>query len=134
MFSQRLREARKRKSITQTQLAEAVGVSHSAPGQWERGVKEPTLSNLHNVAKVLDCSVGWLLGSGSSIKPQSRDAILTDVDTAPGLRQLAADTDLIHALDIQPGEWAALRSLDSPLSLDRDGYISLLLLIRAYAA
>lgn len=134
MFAKRLKQARNRKSMTQTELAKAVGVSQSAPSQWERGIKEPTLANLHAIAKVLDCSPGWLLGTDSSSTPNSLNALLIDPGTPYGLRELASSTELIQSLDIQLNEWVSLRSLDSPVSLPRDGYVNLLLLLRAYAA
>lgn len=134
MFTKRLKQARKLKSMTQIELAEAVGVSQSAPSQWERGVKEPTLSNLYVIAKVLDCSPGWLLGTDSSSKPNSLNALLIDPATPYGLRDLANSKELSQALDIQLDEWVSLRSLNSPVALSRDAYVNLLLLLRAYAA
>lgn len=53
---------RERRGITQTQLAEATGLSQSGLSRIERGRRELTLSNMRRIAKALNCTVGELLG------------------------------------------------------------------------
>ena len=67
----RIREARLRKGITQTELAKLVDVpSHSVISDYERGKrgrKRPDIVFLLNVAKILDISPDWLfLGKESN--------------------------------------------------------------------
>ena len=42
-LGQRLKEARKKKGLTQQQLGELLGVSFSTVNRWEKGHHEPTL-------------------------------------------------------------------------------------------
>lgn len=57
----RLRELRKSKGLTQSQLAEKVGYGSDTVGKWERGDREPSTSSLINLADIINCSVDYLL-------------------------------------------------------------------------
>jgi transcriptional regulator with XRE-family HTH domain len=64
VIGDRIRAARERRGLTQSQLAEAVGVQPTAVTLWEnkknpRGITGP---HLHKVAEVLEVSVAKLLG------------------------------------------------------------------------
>jgi DNA-binding XRE family transcriptional regulator len=54
----RLRELREQKGLTQTQLAELVGVKRDAVARWEADVREPGWSNVVALASALgvDCT------------------------------------------------------------------------------
>lgn len=137
----RLKAARERKGLTQVGLAKQLDVSSTVPGQWERGERSPTTENLLQLAAALDVSASWILGEkveGDTAPYAGRikgpESILADYDTAPGLRELASQKKVHAALDIRPEEWAALRSLESPYLLTTEGYLSVLLAIRASVA
>ena len=49
------------RGLTQTQLADKLGVVQSAVCQWERETYEPKIKNLKAMAKVLECTVDDLL-------------------------------------------------------------------------
>jgi transcriptional regulator with XRE-family HTH domain len=53
----RLRELREQKGLTQSQLAELVGVKRDAVARWEADVREPGWSNVVALARALgvDC-------------------------------------------------------------------------------
>ena len=62
-FGTRLRQARKAAGLTQTELAERVGLkTYSAITQYERGINDPSLPTLLRLSTTLNCSVDWLLG------------------------------------------------------------------------
>ncbi|MDE7087018.1 MAG: helix-turn-helix domain-containing protein [Clostridia bacterium] len=61
-FSQRLKELRKENALSQSQLAQQVGVSQSMIVRWESGECEPTASNILKLSEVLNCSTDYLLG------------------------------------------------------------------------
>lgn len=48
--------------LDQTELAERVGRTSAMISYVERGLKDPSVELLANIAKVLDCSVDELLG------------------------------------------------------------------------
>lgn len=61
-FKDRIKEMRKRYNMSQQELAERVGVTYSAIGHWERGLREPNLVMLKKIASVLDVTTDYLLG------------------------------------------------------------------------
>ena len=58
----RIREARNRASLTQQQLATAVGVTIGTLRSWETCAVSPRLDDLATLARVLDCPIGALVG------------------------------------------------------------------------
>ena len=67
-IADRIRDARLRLKWTQEQLADAIGVSRGAVGQWEGGgarTKKPGRENLIKAARVLQIRVSDLLGEGA---------------------------------------------------------------------
>ena len=61
-FQQRLRLARKNKKLTIEQVAEKIGVAKSTYANYELSNREPNLSTVQALSKVLDVSVDYLLG------------------------------------------------------------------------
>ena len=62
VFSDRLRQLRKFRDVTQAQLAEAIGITDRACRRYEAGENEPTLSVLQSIADFFDVSVDYLMG------------------------------------------------------------------------
>lgn len=62
-FGRRLRAYRKLKRLTQTELAEQVGVSISIIGSLERGTRAPTQELFGRLLRVLDVTESELLGA-----------------------------------------------------------------------
>ena len=48
---------RKRFSLTQSELAEKVGVSNHAVSKWENGVNQPDISTLQTLCKLFDLTM-----------------------------------------------------------------------------
>lgn len=61
-FGRRLAEIRKRRSMTQVQIADAVGVTEKSYRQWELGNHAPGVVELGVLADELRCSLDWLIG------------------------------------------------------------------------
>jgi len=62
----RIRKARIARGITQSELAEAVGVSRSAVAQWETERAGQVTGNLARIADALDVPVDRLIGRDTS--------------------------------------------------------------------
>lgn len=62
ILSERIKELRLEKKLTQPQLAEIIGVSKGMISFWENGVCEPTASNLVKLANYFDVTTDYLLG------------------------------------------------------------------------
>ena len=61
-FGKRLAECRKAKNLSQKELAEAFVTSHTTIGEYERDEMVPSIDAAKKLAKILDTSVGYLLG------------------------------------------------------------------------
>ena len=60
-FDRGIAAARKRKGMTQAELAEAVGTNQRAVSRWETGAVAPGAEYLGKIAKALDCRTDDLL-------------------------------------------------------------------------
>lgn len=61
MFGEKVREERKKKGLSQEQLAEKAGVHRTYIGMIERAEKNITLENIEKIAKALGKNPGDLL-------------------------------------------------------------------------
>ena len=62
MFSERLKQARKNKKISQAELSRALGVTQQAVGKWETGRSTPDPAMVARLAELLDTTTDVLLG------------------------------------------------------------------------
>jgi len=69
-FSERLRELRASKNLTQKQLAEGTGLSERACQSYELEIREPTLGSINKLADFFEVSTDYLLGRSDNPKPQ----------------------------------------------------------------
>ena len=74
----RIREARKAKSLVMKELAQKIGVTESTISMYENGKREPDFETLIRIADALDVSTDYLLGR--SAPPLSSD---TQVFSSP---------------------------------------------------
>ena len=63
MFSERLRELRHEKALTQQQLADYLKVDRTTVMKWETEGREPSFSMLVQIAKFFEVSCDYLLGN-----------------------------------------------------------------------
>ena len=61
-FSHQLLQARKRRGLSQLELAEQIGVSRQAVSKWETGEAAPDLVKLLALAEALGISLDQLCG------------------------------------------------------------------------
>lgn len=61
--AEKIRRARIEKNLTQTGLADLMGVSFQAVSNWERGNSMPDISKLDDLCRILDVDLYYLLGS-----------------------------------------------------------------------
>jgi len=65
-IASRIREARKKLGITQSELAKAIGTHTNVIWQYENAKRIPTLENGNQIAKVLQIDLNYLLGINHS--------------------------------------------------------------------
>ena len=62
MFADRLRDARKAKRYSQTEVSRMLGVTQQAVGKWETGRSTPDPQTVARLAEILDTTADALLG------------------------------------------------------------------------
>ena len=62
MFSHRIRELRKKRNMTQRQLANILFVDCSSVTKWETGKSNPDFKKQQELAKLFNVSIDYLLG------------------------------------------------------------------------
>ena len=81
----RIKMARRHHNVSQSGLAEAVGVQRSAVSHWEAPLgKNPTLKNLRKIAEITSVQFEWL-ATGRGGMALSQDLELDSVSTAHAL-------------------------------------------------
>lgn len=68
-----LKELRKRKGMTQEELAAAVGATKRKIGAWERGENDIPMDYAVSIADVLNCTVDEIAGRKTSVPVLSLD-------------------------------------------------------------
>jgi transcriptional regulator with XRE-family HTH domain len=61
-FSDKLKELRKNKNLTQKEIAEMLGIKQNSYSDWETGKNEPSLSNVVKLSSILNVTTDELLG------------------------------------------------------------------------
>jgi transcriptional regulator with XRE-family HTH domain len=59
--------------VTQTEIAEALGVFKTTVSSWELGKKEPDLGTIHKLAFVLGVRVGWLVAGEEPMRAEAHE-------------------------------------------------------------
>lgn len=61
MFNEVLKETRKLRKLTQSQIASLLNIATTTYGDYERGRTEPDLKCLKKIANIFDVSIDYLL-------------------------------------------------------------------------
>ena len=61
-FTNRLVQLRKKRGLTQQQIADEIGVNRGSYSNWEKGKREPSFENLVKLGDLFDVSLDWLFG------------------------------------------------------------------------
>ncbi len=67
-FGERIRKLRVEANLTQKDLADKLNVTYQTVSKWETDINEPDLSTLKELAKILNCSVEYLLSDEEEAK------------------------------------------------------------------
>lgn len=119
-FGWRIREARDRKSITQHQLAQQIGLKRAAIAQWERNESTPSLSTIREAAEYLGTAPEFLaFGIGSQSESAEAAAGEPNCSLVPEVEFRDSPDDRIHVRSWGlPTDWLrAELNLMSPESL-----------------
>lgn len=62
IFSDRLTELRKKRKLTQQQVADKLGINRVTYTNWEKGNREPSIDKIIRITQILDTTVDYLVG------------------------------------------------------------------------
>ena len=117
-----LKEIRLRRGLSQVDLAEAIGVSKKSISNWECGVRVPSITQIHQIAKVLDVAPADLVGHIDTPRDNNFSYIMPDdsmhPEIMPGDTLTISKTDEINDGDIVLVE----RNTNPPSSIIRRLY------------
>ncbi len=68
-FSDNLKQLRKQNRMTQTQLAEKIGVGRSTVSMYEMGEREPDFETLEAIADIFNIDMALLIGAETKNPP-----------------------------------------------------------------
>ena len=94
-----IKELRKKLHISQSEFAQAVGVSMRTVGSWERGESFPNAEQVWNCAKALGCSPNEILCWDGKLTDDEREIVDNYRDSSPQWRQNIAMTAKAAAND-----------------------------------
>ena len=103
MFADRLRDARKAKRYSQTEVSRMLGVTQQAVGKWETGRSTPDPQTVARLAEILDTTADALLG----------------LQQAPTAAPAVAATPSAAILRALSPLWARCAPVTAPLPLRR---------------
>ena len=61
--AERIKQLRKKKGISQSELAEVIGVKNNTVSTWERGTRKPDFEALNLLSDYFEVSFDYILGS-----------------------------------------------------------------------
>ncbi len=92
-FGKKIRSIREDKNITQTKLAESIGISQNFLGDIERGLKLPSVETLIKISNFLKVSIDSLFAESlDNIAKEPEEIYYSD-------RQLAIMSDVIKTIN-----------------------------------
>lgn len=75
--AERIKQLRKKKGISQSELAEVIGVKNNTVSTWERGTRKPDFEALNLLSDYFEVSFEYILGSSDKeearVKPTQEE-------------------------------------------------------------
>ena len=75
--AERIKQLRKKKGISQSELAELIGVKNNTVSTWERGTRKPDFEALNLLSNYFEVSFEYILGSSDKeearVKPTQEE-------------------------------------------------------------
>lgn len=97
-----LREAT---GLTQSQMAEQLGISRSTIGMYETGAREPDFETLEKIADFFNVDIDYLIGrtNKTTLLPQSAGGYYLDPKTAQKAQELFSQKEMQILFDAAQG-------------------------------
>ena len=79
IFSDRLKELRTEKGLTQAQFVDGLGITASALSAYEKNLKNPSISVAKRIAEKYNISIDWLCGLSDKLNDEIKLETYSDV-------------------------------------------------------
>lgn len=66
---ERIKQLRTKKGLSQSQLAELIGVKKNTVSTWERGTRKPDFPALDSMSNIFEVSIGYIVGDSEDLTP-----------------------------------------------------------------
>lgn len=114
-----IRALRKARSMTLVEFATAINRSVGFVSQIERGISEPSISDLRNIASLFDVSLSFFFGDNTGNQPESRHIVRANHrrrlgNPDEGLIEELLSPDLGGSFEIIRSEFAPGAKLPKP--------------------
>ena len=87
-FSERLRQLRIARELSQMLLSKYIGVSKSSVNMYERGEREPNLETLEKIADFFNVDMDYLLGKSDVVNRSQHDLLPDNIIPMPEMRKV----------------------------------------------
>jgi uncharacterized protein YjbI with pentapeptide repeats len=116
MIGNRITEARKKKNISQAQLAQFLFISPQAVGKWERGESSPDIITFNRLSEILDVDLNYFSENSPSTADETASNMLTNSPNEQTAQQLINLSDgqarqvpvNLTAVDLQESDFAGV--------------------------
>ena len=100
-FGLRLRQLRKDDNLTQTQLANALGLAFSTISMYERGIREPDFETMEAIADFFNVSMDYLHGKDIELRFPTNIIPLPNMNKIPLLGDIACGEPILAEENIE---------------------------------
>ena len=115
-YSDKIRNLRIQRGLTQMELAERIGTSQSSITSWECGRREPDFSTFRKLADFFNVPLSALLPTDGEVGDDYVTAVAESLQKNPKLRVLFDRSKYLSDSDLD-----AVLSVVSAISRERDG-------------
>ena len=94
----RIKQLRKKKGVSQSELAEAIGVKTNTVSTWERGTRKPDVEALNLLSEYFEVSFEYLLGNSDKEDAKLSQKELDSYDLSAKADEIKESTELLCRL------------------------------------
>lgn len=87
-FSERLRQLRTARDLSQMEFAKLIGISKSSVNMYERGEREPGLETLEQIADYFNVDMDYLLGKSDTVNKSNWLFSFPNIHPMPAMRKI----------------------------------------------
>ncbi len=102
VVAERLRLARLRAGLTQTEVAQRLSIASNTVSGWESGTRSPRAPELYHLAKLYRCTADYLVGVCESPSELPVGDLLIDIDLAERILRCRNEVDIARLVEWDP--------------------------------